>query len=279
MVQVQIYNSGHALYVPFLFTHILNFLYPPHLLNRGAYMAWSFRTTPKRFLSHWRFLWEVLYCIAKIARVSKIINYFSSASLLLLVLIIIIIIFMTSWSGWARGSVKYACAQTGATNACCGSLRRRRRRRRLFRSTTDFSRIFFRPLPPYYPPECYAAPPSTAPDIFVPCRRPFVVFLSSAGFRSYRHTSRKTPPAVSCCRWAIKDNRNISVIFFPFSALSWDVFEWAQLNRVSRTTTLLNSVVRATRRSHDTFAPQWITYCLVLFHKIYIVIVIVYSNV
>lgn len=203
-------------------------------------MAWSFRTTPKRFLSHRRFLWEVLYCIAEIARLSKIINYFSSASLLLLVSTSSI----NNNNHYIHDVVKRVNAGPG--QVC---VRADRSNKRVWFITSSspppsvpvnngFFSYFFSPsLPPYYPPECYAASPSTDPDIFVPCRRPFVVFLSSAGFRSYRHTSGKTPPAVSCCRRAIKDNRNISVIFFPFSALSWDVFEWAQPNRVSRATT------------------------------------------
>jgi len=83
-----------------------------------------------------------------------------------------------------------------------------------------FSYFFSPSLPPHCSPECYTTPPRPPHQTFRPLassfRRIFILrwfpLLSLLYFV-------KTPPAVSCCRRAIKDNRNISV-FFPFSALS-----------------------------------------------------------
>jgi len=80
-----------------------------------------------------------------------------------------------------------------------------------------FSYFFSPSLPPHCPPECYITPLPPPHQTFRPLsssfRRIFILrrfpFLQSLYFG-------KTPPVVSCCRRAIKDNRNISVFFlFP----------------------------------------------------------------
>jgi len=103
------------------------------------------------------------------------------------------------------------CASTGATNAR-GSLRRRRRRR-LFRSTTDFSRIFSRPLPTYYPLHRTFLHHFSN---FVPCRRPFVVFLSSSsGFRYCHRTSGKLSQRLAAADGRLKITTTFLFFCFP----------------------------------------------------------------
>lgn len=121
------------------------------------------------------------------------------------------------WRECARGPVKYAYAQTGATNAC-GSLRRRRR---LFRSTTDFSSIFSRPF--YHPTARQSATLHLhlhRTRHFVPCRRPFVAFLSSAGFRSCRScTSGKRRRRLAAADGRLKITATFLFFFSVFRAV------------------------------------------------------------
>jgi len=240
--------------------------------------AWSLWITPKHFCFT-SALDERCICIAKIVRLSRMINYFFSASQLLLLVstssinnnnnhyIHDVVAKGREWVGeCARGPVKYACVQTGATNAC-GSLRCRRR---LFRSTTDFSRIFSRPL--YHPTALQSAILHLSlhrTRHFVPCRRPFVAFLSSAGFRSCsRCTSGKRR------RWlAAADGRlKITATFLFFSSFRAVVRRFrvgAIQPCVSGDNITQFRYTCGARQSHNAFSSQWITYCLILFHIIY----------
>jgi hypothetical protein len=138
-------------------------------------------------------------------------NYFSQQLLfllLLLLLIIIIIIFMTS-KRCTRGPVKYACAPTEAINVC-GSLRCHRCC--LFRSTTDFSRIFLALSTTLQSATLYLPP---LHQTFRPLSSSFrCIFILLHWFPLLSPYFRKILPAVSCCRRAIKDNRNISIFLF-----------------------------------------------------------------
>lgn len=156
-------------------------------------------------------------------RLSKIINYFFSASLLIL---------LVSTSSINNNNHYIHDVMTGV---CAGSgqvcVRADRSNKRVWFITSSppppspsvpvnngFSRIFSRPL--YHPITRQSATLHLPPphQTFRPLSSSFRRIFILRRFPFLSPYFGKMPPAVSCCRRAIKDNRNISV--FPFSTLS-----------------------------------------------------------
>jgi len=118
--------------------------------------------------------------------------------------------------------------------------------------------VFFSPfLPPYHPLH-YTSLHHTRH--FDPCRRPFIVFLSSAGFRSCHRTSGKRRQRLAAADGRLKITATF--LFFCFLRCS-ETFSSGR-----NPTVCLRRQHNSIPWTHNAFAPKWIPYCIILFHII-----------